>query len=58
MALLALFALFDFINEIDSLGKGNYPLATVLLYVALKQPSHVVVIFPVAALMGTLFAVT
>ena len=58
MALLALFALFDLINEIDSLGKGNYPLATVLLYVALKQPSHVVVIFPVAALMGTLFAVT
>ena len=58
LALLALFALFDFINEIDSLGKGNYPLATVLLYVALKQPSHVVVIFPVAALMGTLFAVT
>ena len=58
MALLALFALFDLINEIDSLGKGNHPLATVLLYVALKQPSHVVVIFPVAALMGTLFAVT
>ena len=58
LALLALFALFDLINEIDSLGKGNYPLATVLLYVSLKQPSHVVVIFPVAALMGTLFAVT
>ena len=58
LALLALFALFDLISEIDSLGKGNYPLATVLLYVMLKQPSHVVVIFPVAALMGTLFAVT
>ena len=58
LALLALFALFDLINEIDSLGKGNYALATVLLYVSLKQPSHVVVIFPVAALMGTLFAVT
>ncbi len=58
LALLALFALFDLINEIDSLGKGNYALATVLLYVVLKQPSHVVVIFPVAALMGTLFAVT
>lgn len=58
MALLALFALFDLINELDSLGKGNYALATVMLYVALKQPSHVVVIFPVAALMGTLFAVT
>ena len=57
LALLALFALFDLINELDSLNKGNM-LFTVLLYVTLKQPSHVVVIFPVAALMGTLFAVT
>ena len=57
MALLALFALFDLINELDNLSKGNM-LFTVLLYVTLKQPAHVVVIFPVAALMGTLFAVT
>ena len=57
LALLALFALFDLINELDSLNKGNM-LFTVLLYVTLKQPSHVVVIFPVAALMGTLFVVT
>ena len=58
IALLALFALFDLINELDNLGKGGYALGTVLVYVTLKQPSHVVVIFPVAALMGTLFAVT
>jgi len=58
LALLALFALFDLIKEFDNLGKGSYPLLTVLLYVALKQPSHVVVIVPVAALMGTLFAIT
>lgn len=57
MALLALFALFDLINELDNLSKSNM-LFTVLLYVTLKQPAHVVVIFPVAALMGTLFAVT
>ena len=58
MALLALFALFDLIKEFDSFGKGSYALGTVSLYVALRQPSHVAVIFPVAALMGTLFAVT
>jgi lipopolysaccharide export system permease protein len=58
MALLALFALFDVIKEFDNLGKGTQGLFTVFLYVALKQPSHVTVIFPVAALMGTLFAVT
>lgn len=58
MALLALFALFDLIKEFDSFGKSNFALGTVSLYVALRQPSHVAVIFPVAALMGTLFAVT
>jgi lipopolysaccharide export system permease protein len=58
LALLALFALFDLIKEFDSLGKSSYALISVLVYVALKQPSHVVVIVPVAALMGTLFAVT
>ena len=58
IALLALFGLFDLINELDSLSKGNHALLTVILYVMLKLPSHVVVIFPVAALMGTLFAVT
>ena len=58
LALLALFALFDLIKELDSIGNGKYPLATALLYVTLRQPSNVVLIFPVAALMGTLFAVT
>jgi lipopolysaccharide export system permease protein len=57
MALLALFALFDLIREMGDLGKGNYSLTRMLVYVALSQPSHVAVIFPIAALMGTLFAV-
>jgi lipopolysaccharide export system permease protein len=57
LALLALFALFDLIKELDSLGKGG-TLNTVLVYVALKQPTNLGVIFPVAALMGALFAVT
>lgn len=57
IALLALFALFDLIRELGDLGKGNYSLSRVLTYVALSQPSHVAVIFPIAALMGTLFAI-
>jgi lipopolysaccharide export system permease protein len=56
-ALLALFALFDLIGELGSLG-GGYQLLSIVTYVALQQPAHAVVIFPVAALMGTLFAVT
>ena len=58
LALLALFALFDLIRELGELGKGAYNLTTLLLYVTLSQPSHVVVIFPIAALLGTLLTVS
>jgi lipopolysaccharide export system permease protein len=58
LALLALFALFDLIRELGSLGKGGYGLLSVFAYVTLSQPSHVVVIFPVAALLGTLYTVS
>lgn len=58
LALLALFALFDLIRELGDLGKASYGLPLVMAYVALSQPAHVVVIFPVAALMGTLLAVS
>ncbi|MBL8521052.1 MAG: LPS export ABC transporter permease LptG [Betaproteobacteria bacterium] len=57
VALLALFALFDFIREMGDLGKGQYRFATLCLYVLLTQPAHLVVVFPMAALMGTLFAI-
>jgi lipopolysaccharide export system permease protein len=58
LALLALFALFDLIRELGSLGRSGYSLLTAFAYVTLSQPSHVVVIFPVAALLGTLYAVS
>jgi lipopolysaccharide export system permease protein len=58
LALLALFALFDLINELGDLGKGGYGLVMVLAHVTLSQPAHVGSIFPVAALLGTLFAVS
>jgi lipopolysaccharide export system permease protein len=58
IALLALFALFDLIHEVGELGKGNYNLTMVLAFVGLSQPSHIVVIFPVAALLGTLLAIS
>jgi lipopolysaccharide export system permease protein len=58
LALLALFALFDLITELGDLGKGGYGLTLVVAHVTLSQPSHVAVIFPVAALLGTLFAIS
>ncbi len=57
VGLLALFALFDFIREMGDLGKGQYRFTTLSLYVLLTLPTHLVVVFPMAALMGTLFAV-
>src|SRR3954470_21445202 len=55
-ALLALFAFFDLIKELDDLGKGNYRLNAMLAYVALTLPSHAYVLLPAAGLIGTLFA--
>lgn len=55
-ALLMLFAFFDLINELGDLGKANYRLHVVLVYVLLSVPGHIYELFPVAALIGTMFA--
>lgn len=56
LALLALFSFFDLIRELGDLGKGNYHLLQVLAFVVLTLPSHIYELFPIAALIGTLFA--
>ncbi len=55
-ALLMLFAFFDLIQELGDLGKGRYSLWLALLKVAFSIPGHVYELFPVAVLLGTLFA--
>ncbi len=57
-ALIMLFGFFDFINELSDLGKGNYQLADAVLYVALGASGNVYILFPIAALIGTLFALS
>lgn len=56
VALLMLFAFFDLIQELNSLGRGNYHLGYVLLFVLLTMPGHVYELFPVAILIGSIFA--
>lgn len=56
VAFLALFAFFDLIHELGDLGKGNYRLHHALLYVLLSVPSHIYELFPIAVLIGTLYA--
>ncbi|MFO1321905.1 MAG: LPS export ABC transporter permease LptG [Burkholderiales bacterium] len=56
VALLMLFSFFDFIQELGELDRGKYRLSLALLKVALSVPGHVYELFPIAALLGTLFA--
>jgi lipopolysaccharide export system permease protein len=55
-ALVMLFAFFDLIHELGDVGKANYTIASAALFVALQMPSRMYELFPVAALIGTLFA--
>ena len=53
VAFLMLFAFFDLINELNYLGKGNYRLQYVLLFVLLSLPGHVYELVPIAVLLGS-----
>ncbi len=53
---LALFAFFDFIKELEEVGRGGYKLQHALLYVGLAVPSHAYELMPIAALIGTIYA--
>lgn len=55
-ALLMLFAFLDLIHELGELGKGSYQLIHIMTYVLLSVPGHIYELFPIAALIGTLFA--
>ncbi len=54
VAFLGLFAFFDFINELEDVGKGGYTLYQALVYVALTLPARVYELMPIAVLIGTL----
>ena len=55
-ALLSLFALMDLIRELKDFGQGNYRLPQILSYVLLSTPGHMYELFPIAVLIGTIFA--
>jgi lipopolysaccharide export system permease protein len=58
VALLVLFAFFDVIQELGNVGRNNYGLGHVSIVVLLNLPGHLYEILPVAALIGTLLAVS
>ena len=55
-ALLMLFAFFDLIHELGDVGRNGYTISAALLFVVLNLPARLYELFPVAALIGTLFA--
>jgi lipopolysaccharide export system permease protein len=55
-ALVMLFAFFELIRELGDVGRGGYTLSSALFFVGLQLPSRLYELFPVAALIGTLFA--
>ena len=58
LGLLVLFAFFDVIQELGSLGRNHYGLGQAAVVVVLNIPGHLYEILPVAALIGTLFALS
>ena len=58
LALLVLFAFFDVMQELGSLGRNDYSLGQATVVVLLNIPGHLYEILPVAALIGTLFALS
>ena len=57
LGLIALFSFFDFIQEINDLGKGGYGLIQVINYVVLSIPGHIYEIIPLAVLIGSMYTV-
>ena len=58
LGFLSLFFFFDFVEEIQSIGRraaSDYGLVQALTYVTLMIPSHLYELLPIAVLIGTIF---
>ena len=56
VAFLAIFAFFDLIAELQSVGRGGYRLQHAFLYVGMGLPGYVYELMPIAVLIGTIYA--
>ncbi len=58
VAFLALTAFMDLTAELPAVGQGGYLIQHAFLYVGLLLPGHVYEVMPVAALIGTIYAMS
>jgi lipopolysaccharide export system permease protein len=56
VAFLALFAFFDLMSELPKVGRGGYRLQHAFLYIFMGLPGYVYDLMPIAALIGTIYA--
>ncbi len=56
LAFLALFFFIDFVEELDNVGRGAYRVQHAALYCLLQLPGHFYELFPIAVLIGSIFA--
>ena len=56
IAFLALFAFFDLINELPNVGRGGYRLHHAFAFILLGMPGYTYELMPIAALIGTIYA--
>lgn len=57
-ALLALFLFFDMVAQLDEIGQRGFRFRDALFYVALTLPSRTYELMPIAALIGTIYALS
>lgn len=58
LAFLVLFAFFDMLGEIKSVGQGGYQLHHAFGFVLLRLPGRAYELMPIAVLIGTLYALS
>ena len=55
VAFLSLFAFFDLMGEVRSVGQGPYRIEHAFFYVSLRMPAYAYELMPIAALIGTIY---
>ncbi len=56
LGLIAMFSFVDFIQELDSVGQGNYGVSRMIIFVLLSAPGHIYDVAPVAVLVGAMYS--
>ena len=56
IAFLSLFYFIDFVDELENVGRNGYTLGHALVHGLLALPGHFYELFPIAVLIGTIYA--